>query len=90
MSVKLTTSDMEVALTQDRKSPVCFLTKPVVVNKCQSVFGHETDLVGISDAGYCTEIEIKISKSDFIADLKKRIIIIQVILSIFIMRFHII
>jgi hypothetical protein len=33
---------------------------------------HECDLLMVSKAGYCTEIEIKISKSDLKADIKKK------------------
>jgi len=33
---------------------------------------HECDLLIVSKAGYCTEVEIKVSKSDLKADLKKR------------------
>jgi len=33
---------------------------------------HECDLLVVSPAGYITEVEIKISKSDIRADLKKR------------------
>lgn len=36
------------------------------------VFGWESDICFFSNAGYCTEIEIKISRSDFFADFKKK------------------
>jgi hypothetical protein len=36
------------------------------------MFTHECDLLMLSKAGYATEVEIKVSKSDLIADKKKR------------------
>lgn len=71
--LKLTTIDMENALTQRKQSPAFFRTHPVVVNKCAWMFGHEADLISVSAAKYCTEIEIKISTSDFLADFKKKV-----------------
>ena len=35
------------------------------------VFGWESDLLFLSKSGVWTEIEIKVSRSDFLADLKK-------------------
>lgn len=35
-------------------------------------FGHEIDLLIVSQSGYCTEVEIKISISDLKADFKKK------------------
>lgn len=71
--LSITTADMEVALTQRKSSPAYFRTHPVVVNRCAWMFGHEADLISVTEAGYCTEIEIKVSKSDFMADFRKKV-----------------
>lgn len=68
---KLTTNDMEIALTHNKNSPVNFVSNDVVVTKCAYLFGHETDLVAVNKNGYCTEVEIKISKGDFKKDFTK-------------------
>lgn len=70
--LQITTADMEVALATRRDSPVCFLNHRVVVNKCAWLFGHEADMVSVTSAGYGTEVEIKVSKSDFMADFRKQ------------------
>jgi hypothetical protein len=44
----------------------------IVPNISWSFFNHECDLLRLSKAGYATEIEIKISKSDLIKDGSKR------------------
>ena len=35
-------------------------------------FGHEIDILVCTKSGYCTEVEIKISKQDILADKKKK------------------
>ena len=35
-------------------------------------FSHELDMLVCTKRGYCTEVEIKVSKSDILADKKKR------------------
>lgn len=67
----VTTVDMENALVSRNSSPFSF-TQHLVVNRTKDLVGHEADMLVLSDSGYVTEIEIKISKSDFRADFKKR------------------
>jgi hypothetical protein len=43
----------------------------IVPNVSYGLWIHECDLLIISQAGYCTEIEIKVSISDLKADFKK-------------------
>ena len=43
----------------------------VVPNVSWGLLPHEADLVACSDAGYLTEVEIKVSKGDFLADREK-------------------
>jgi len=62
---KITTLDMELALQYE------FKTCLVVPNVSWSFFTHECDLIALTKSNYCSEIEIKISKSDLKADLKK-------------------
>ncbi len=59
----VSTIEMEIAL-QDHLSTSSNIIAP---NVRHGMFTHECDLAVISKAGYCTEIEIKISA----ADLKK-------------------
>jgi len=48
----------------------------IIVPNCYINFGtkadHECDLIVIKRSGYAIEIEIKMSKSDFMADFKKK------------------
>jgi hypothetical protein len=50
--------------------------KHIIVPNCFINFGtsadHECDLIIIKQSGYAVEIEIKLSKSDLIADFKKK------------------
>lgn len=46
-------------------------TNLIVPNVSWGMFQHECDLIRISRLGYCTEIEIKVSKSDLIKDKQK-------------------
>jgi hypothetical protein len=74
---KMTTLEMEVAIMKD-----CNVHQNVVVPNVS--FGisrinnsgiyelHECDVLKVSNSGYATEFEIKISKSDFKADLTKK------------------
>jgi hypothetical protein len=41
----------------------------IVPNSC--VFGWEADMIGVTSTGFIHEFEIKISRSDFLADMKK-------------------
>lgn len=43
----------------------------VVPNVSWGLLPHEADLVALSDAGWVSEVEIKISKGDFLADREK-------------------
>ena len=46
---------------------------PIIIpNVSYSWLFWEADLIGVSKAGYMSEFEIKISKSDFLKDFKKR------------------
>ncbi len=75
------TLDIEIALLEDCK----FNQNIVVPNVADGIiryFGkqpnrtweklHECDILKVTKAGYATEYEIKISKSDFKADFKKK------------------
>jgi len=64
---KLKCVDIEIALARYFN----FRTNVIVPNISWGMFNHECDLLLLSPAGYATEIEIKISKSDLIADKKK-------------------
>ena len=66
----VTTVDMENALVARKSSPFSF-TQHLIVNRTKWLVNHEADMLVLSDSGYITEIEIKISKSDFKADFKK-------------------
>lgn len=73
MDTKLTVEEIEIALAESRD--FSFLKNLVVFN----VYGlsemlpiqHECDVLVMTKAGYLTEIEIKRSWSDFLADFKK-------------------
>jgi hypothetical protein len=65
---KITTLEMEVAVANFMN----WRANLIIPNVSWSFFMHECDLIRISRAGYCTEIEIKISKSDLIADKNKK------------------
>lgn len=43
----------------------------VVPNVSWGLLPHEADLVALSDAGWLTEVEVKVSKADFLADRDK-------------------
>ena len=64
----LTTLQMEIAVAKCLK-----FVRNIVVPCVGFGWGiHECDLLMVNAAGYCTEVEIKISKSDFIADGRKQ------------------
>lgn len=44
----------------------------IVPNVSWGMFSHECDLIRLSPAGYCSEIEIKVSLSDLKKDKEKR------------------
>jgi hypothetical protein len=44
----------------------------IVPNVWWAFFNHECDLIVVTKSGYAYEVEIKVSKSDLIADKKKR------------------
>lgn len=43
----------------------------VVPNVSWGLLPHEADLIAMTDAGYLSEVEIKVSKADFLADREK-------------------
>lgn len=66
----MTTLQMEIALMQ-----YFGIQKHLIVPNITTMSGltsFETDLVVLTKAGYCTGVEIKISKGDLKADLKKK------------------
>ena len=65
---KLTTSEMEVAIAKY----FGYRTHIVVPNVSWGFTSHECDLLLIRKSGYCFEVEIKRSKTDMLADFKKR------------------
>ena len=64
----LTTAEMEVALA----TWFNYRLNLIVPGVHWGLNMHECDLLVVSKAGYCTEVEIKISRSDLRADQKKR------------------
>jgi len=68
LSDKMTTLEMEIAIMDyfDVRQNM------VVPNVFWSFFNHEVDLLSLTNAGYATEVEIKVSRSDLKADAKKK------------------
>lgn len=67
------TREVESALVcHQRGSPFHFTKYIVVPNISHGMFAYEIDLLALSGSGWAHEIEIKTSKSDLIADKKKR------------------
>lgn len=65
--MKITTLEMECALARHFN-----VAKNLIVPGVSWGFDiHECDLLVISPAGYATEVEIKVSRSDLLADKKK-------------------
>ena len=65
---KLTTIEMELAIAKY----FGYRQHIIVPNVSWGFTSHECDLLLIRKSGYCFEIEIKRSKSDMLADFKKR------------------
>jgi len=69
--IKLTTNDIILAMTDKRKP--CNLSSHLVVSNLSWGFKiHECDMISVTNAGYATEIEIKVSVADTKKDLEKR------------------
>jgi len=66
--VKITTAEMEIALSRY----LDYRQNLIVPNVHWGMNMHECDLLMVSKAGYCTEIEIKISRADLKNDGKKK------------------
>ncbi len=67
MVEKITTPEMECILA----NYLDYRTNLIVPNVHWGMNMHECDLLVLSQAGYVTEVEIKISKADLKADAKK-------------------
>lgn len=63
------TSEVEIAVA---KYFNCYRANLIVPNISWGFGVHECDLMIVTKAGYAYEVEIKISKSDLMADKKKR------------------
>lgn len=61
-------------MTKEIQESVCKNEVLKFNTPCENVsfFSHESDVLSINKSGYLTEFEIKISRSDFKADFKKR------------------
>lgn len=68
MKPKIKTAEMEVALAQyfDYRANL------IVPNVHWGMNMHECDLLVVSKAGYCTEVEIKVTRADLRADSRKK------------------
>ena len=65
----ITTLEMEVAIMN-----YLGVRKNIIVpNVFWGLIDYEADIVSLTKSGYATEIEIKVSKSDLLADFKKSI-----------------
>jgi len=64
---KITTIDMELVLVNHFKPR----TKLIVPNVSWGLGVHECDLLILSQTGYATEVEIKVSSYDLVKDKKK-------------------
>lgn len=65
---KIKTLDMEVELSRFLN----FRINLIVPNVSWGMFSHECDLIRLTPAGYCSEIEIKVSLSDLKKDKEKK------------------
>lgn len=65
---KITTLEMEIAVSRFFD----ITTSVIVPNVYFGMFNHECDLIRLTKQGYCSEIEIKISRSDLLAEKKKK------------------
>lgn len=61
------TPDVELAVVQHYD----YRKYLIVPNISWGFLNHEADLLIVSKSNYCTEVEIKVSKSDFLNDFKK-------------------
>lgn len=68
ISERVTTTDMEMAVAKYFN----FRINIIVPNVCWGLNIHEVDLLILTPANYAYEIEIKTTRSDLRADLKKR------------------
>ena len=68
--IKVTEKDIILALT-DRGKPFALRTHLVVPNVSWGFKIHECDLLSVTNSGYATEIEIKVSVADTKKDLEK-------------------
>jgi len=66
--MSLKTIEMEIALSEY----FGFTRNLIVPGMTRGLFTHETDLAVISKAGFVTEVEIKVSRSDMLNEKKKR------------------
>jgi len=66
-TAKITTVGMELALS----SYFDYRTNLIVPNVSWGMNIHECDLLVVTKAGYCTEVEIKVTRADLRADAKK-------------------
>lgn len=69
MDTRLTIEEIELALIKVREFNI--RQNIVVPNVSWGLLNHEADLLIMSKSGYLTEIEIKRSWADFLADFKK-------------------
>lgn len=82
MKYKITTEKMESAVNTLLESSYLAIVPRVMAGlgyyrrdeyvKYVKIVDHECDLLGVTNSGYLTEIEIKISISDLRADFKKK------------------
>ncbi len=68
----LTIEQIEAALTVYTSSPFYLRRNLVIPNVSWGYLNHEADLLVLTKAGYLTEVEIKRSWADFVADFEKR------------------
>ena len=69
--IKLTDKDIILAMT-DKGNPCALGSHLVVSNVSWGFKIHECDMISVTDSGYATEIEIKISVADTKKDMTKR------------------
>ena len=67
MKDKITTLEMEIAVMRW----LGIRQNLVVPNVSWGLLNYEADVVSLTPSGYATEVEIKVSKADLLADFKK-------------------
>ena len=67
MKDKITTLEMEIAVMRW----LGIRQNLVVPNVSWGLLNYEADVVSVTPSGYATEVEIKVSKADLLADFKK-------------------